>query len=283
MGSINSPEKTSAQLLNLLQQPSTTSRKKDNGRLVIIGGSKLFHGAAIWAVKTASRLADLVFFSSVQNVLETAQKALLADFIPVMPHELTAYANEADVILIGPGLLRNLTTRRLTKRVLRRWTNKPIVIDAGSLQTIEPKFLKPNHILTPNIHEYLHLFSVNQKEKKFLEQNRLEKVVSHVQKKAGSFGGIVLLKGKTDVIAAPNKVYLNQTGHEGMTKGGTGDVLAGLVAALCCHNPPLLAAAAGAYLNGLAGEELAKKQGFVYNASDLCNQLPLTWKKSLKK
>lgn len=64
-----------------------------------------------------------------------------------------------------------------------------------------------------------------------------------------------------------------------MTKGGTGDVLAGLIAALYCKNDAFLAAAAGSYINKKAGDSLFKKVGYYFNASDLVDKIPRVMKK----
>ena len=97
------------------------------------------------------------------------------------------------------------------------------------------------------------------------------------EKKAGKYSCTILLKGSTDIICDSEKCALNKTGNEGMTKGGTGDVLAGLVAALACKNDCFTATAAGAFICGLSGDELYKKVGTFFNASDLCEQIPGTF------
>jgi NAD(P)H-hydrate repair Nnr-like enzyme with NAD(P)H-hydrate dehydratase domain len=66
-----------------------------------------------------------------------------------------------------------------------------------------------------------------------------------------------------------------------MTKGGTGDVLAGLVAALACKNELYLAATAGSYFNKKAGEALFEKVGYNFNASDLADEIPVVMKQLL--
>jgi len=87
------------------------------------------------------------------------------------------------------------------------------------------------------------------------------------------------LKGKSDFISDGKKLYENTTGNVGMTKGGTGDVLAGLIGALAATNDNLTAALAGTYLNGLAGDRLYEKVGTFYNAEDLVGAVGEVWKK----
>ena len=64
-----------------------------------------------------------------------------------------------------------------------------------------------------------------------------------------------------------------------MTKGGTGDVLAGLVASLACKNDLLLSAKVGSFLNKKAGEYLFEKMGYYFNSTDLVNEIPVVMKK----
>jgi NAD(P)H-hydrate epimerase len=84
----------------------------------------------------------------------------------------------------------------------------------------------------------------------------------------------IVLKGVEDVVCDKKECVVSKTGNEGMTKGGTGDVLAGLIAALYCKNDAFLAAAAGVYLNGLAGDRLYTMVGPYFNSSDLVMELP---------
>ena len=92
------------------------------------------------------------------------------------------------------------------------------------------------------------------------------------------FGCTILLKGVKDYIFTKKNIWMNETGNEGMTKGGTGDVLAGLVSALYCKNEAEIAACVGAYVNGLAGDRLKERVGIYYNASDLVEEIPYVLK-----
>lgn len=269
--------------LKKLYLPSPDSHKGENGRLLIIGGSHLFHGASLWALKTASRIVDLVFYYSIPQNLKIAQKALLFDFITVPRLQLDDYLNEAEAVLIGPGLSREKTTKTLTDKLLKKFPQKRFVIDAGSLQMMDKKLLNQNHLITPHLMEFKRLFNPPEKEIKQLETNQItiNQKAKIVQKYSRKHGCIILLKGPTDIITSPNEWKYNTTGNEGMTKGGTGDILAGLVAAFACKNNAFLAACAGAYINGLAGDHLKEKIGVFYNASDLCEEIPRTLKSLL--
>ncbi len=94
--------------LKNLYKPSLDSHKGQNGKLLIIGGSHLFHAASLWALKIASRMVDMVFYSSVPENNEIVQRAKdeFRDGIVVRRDDLDHYMKEADCILIGPGMNR---------------------------------------------------------------------------------------------------------------------------------------------------------------------------------
>ena len=140
------------------------------------------------------------------------------------------------------------------------------VLDATALKLISPKQLHSNCIVTPHAGEFLFLF----------KQKPTKKNLKELSKKLGC---IIVLKGKTDLIADNGKIYYNYTGNQGMTKGGTGDILSGMIAAFACKNPLLLSCLAACYLNGFAADLLKKEKGLLYNAKDLLEKIPEAKKK----
>jgi NAD(P)H-hydrate epimerase len=179
--------------------------------------------------------------------------------------EIEDYIKESDAVLIGPGLMRENETKALTEKFIKKFPEKCWVIDAGSLQMMNKELIPKNSILLPHAREFKRLFGIKASPES-------------VAKMAKKYHCIILLKGPADYIYSPSECKINTTGNEGMTKGGTGDVLAGLVAAFACKNDPFLAACAGAYINGLAGDRLKKRVGAYFNASDLANEIPATLK-----
>jgi len=101
---------------------------------------------------------------------------------------------------------------------------------------------------------------------------------SNVEEFAKAYSCIVLLKGQVDVASNGKEVREIEGGNAGMTKGGTGDVLAGLIAALACTNDPWKATLAGSFINKKAGDDLFASVGPFFNATDLANQIPKTMK-----
>lgn len=253
-----------------LYKPPKNSHKGQNGKLTIIGGSHLFHGASLWALKIASRIVDMVYYSSIPENNQIAQKlkSEIYDFICVPRKQVGDYIEESDAVLLGPGLMREKETTTLTKKLLFQFPHKKWVIDAGSLQMMEAEWLKklPQVIITPHQKEFQRLFNLRRG------------AVPAPAAMAKQYGCIIVLKGPTDIICSPTECVINTTGNQGMTKGGTGDCLAGLIAALACKNDLFLASAAGTFINGYAGDQLYQKVGPYFNASDLCDQIPKTMK-----
>lgn len=255
-----------------MKLPAKKSHKRENGRLLIISGSKKYYGALLYALLAASRLVDLIYvFSTKENLrLINFWKQKTAEFMPV--ENLKQIRSDIDAILIGPGLGISRKTKRLVSWVLK--SGKRAVLDADALSVLDKGLLKllgPHHILTPHRGEFRRVFKVSGNS-------------SSVKKFAKLCHCTIVLKGHVDIIGTPTgQLNYNQTGNAGMTKGGTGDVLSGLIAALFCKNDAFTAAAAGAYINGRAGDELYKKVGPFYDAEDLAEQVPKTMWKMIRK
>ena len=250
-----------------LRLPPPKSHKGQNGKLLIIGGSALFHGAPLLAAKTASRICDYVFFASTpeNNQLVKKLKSRLSTFIAVPQKELSTYIGQADCILIGTGLGATEKTKKLTESLLRKYPAKKWVIDADSLKIADPKFLPKNCVVTPHKKEFEMLFDCPPS-------------TENVIKMAKKFWAIIVLKGKVDVICTPTECKFNYTGNSGMTKGGTGDVIAGMLAGFACKNDLFLSSCAATFINGLAGDRLFERVSYFFNAEDLSEEVPPTLK-----
>ena len=265
-----------------LYVPPPSSHKGQNGKLLIIAGSKLFHAASLWPLKLASRIVDMVYYSSIpenNQIVQEAKKAF-QDGIVIRRDQIDNYIAEADCVLIGPGLPREEgvregddDTQELTERLLKKYANKRWVIDGGSLQVMKPEWIPKGAILTPHRREFDQLFQTQNHNSKV---KSLEELVNYY---ALTYQCVILLKGKEDVVCSPEQCWVVEGGNSGMTKGGTGDVLAGLVAALYCKNEAFLSAVAGSFINKRAGDELFQKQGYWFNSSDLVEQIPQTMKR----
>ena len=105
--------------------------------------------------------------------------------------------------------------------------------------------------------------------------NNIEKRCKEVRKISSELNAVIVLKGKKDIICYSKRTKINNTGNPGMTVGGTGDVLAGIIGGLVAQKNDLFeAATAGAYINGLAGDFAAEKMGYNLLATDLLEWIP---------
>lgn len=261
-------------LLKQLYVPAKDSRKGENGKVLIIGGSDLFHSPAFWAFEIASKIVDMVYFSStdLNNEILKSLKTKFINGIIVPRGRVDDYAEDADSILIGPGLPRpdgeekgDDDTKALTENLLRKYPNKKWVVDGGSLQVINPEILSKTSIITPNKKEF----------KKLFEEDATRENVGNFAKK---FGITILIKGEEDYVCDENNCMVVKGGNAGLTKGGTGDVLAGLTAAFYAKNDAFISAAAASFINKKAGESLEKNVGIYFNASDLIGEIPKVMK-----
>lgn len=273
----------SASSIKKIYYPRKNSNGEDNGQITIIGGSSLFHGPPIFAIRTASRIVDMVFFACPQRVLRDVAanlKSQVGSFIWIPWGEVEDYVKKSDAVLLGPGLMRahsektnnNGTidgaykfSRIVTKALLLKFPDKKWVIDAGSLQVMDPEWIPENAILTPNRKEYKMLFG-----------NKNPEVVAKKHK------CILVLKGPITYVYSGKGNLEVHGGNAGMTKGGTGDTMAGLTVALLAKNEPFLAATVGSYVVKAAGDALYKRVGVYFNADDLANEVPTTLYRLLK-
>jgi len=271
-------------ILKKLYVPLPDSHKGQNGKLLLISGSKLFHSSSLWALKVASRIVDMVFYSSVDENNEIVKEAKkeFRDGIVVPRSKVEEYVQEADCILIGSGLPRKEgkekgddDTKILTETLLKKYPKKKWVLDGGSLQTINPEIIPPNSIITPHSREFKTLFG-------------MEASKESIEAMSKKYTIVIVTKGPTDIVCPPFDSAQGKTrcvrvsgGNAGMTKGGTGDVLAALIASFYCKNEAFLSACAGSYINKKAGESLYKKMGYYFNSSDLADEIPKIMKNLL--
>lgn len=260
-----------------LAVPLKGSHKGQNGRLLVIGGSHLFHAASLWSLTVASRIVDLVHYCSVPENNELV-KHEFRNGIVVPREDIASYIEEDDCILIGPGMTRDDETKKLTDTLLQKYPQKQWVVDAGSLQMMDLHIIPKNAILTPHHQEFALLWEKHATRDMRQEASDEDKIKDFAKKHQC----IVLLKGDKDIVCnASGECRGISGGNPGMTKGGTGDVLAGLIAALACKNDPFLATIAGSFINKKAGDALYESVGPFFNATDLTNQIPVTMKKLL--
>jgi hydroxyethylthiazole kinase-like uncharacterized protein yjeF len=249
--------------LKKLYEPPKSSHKGQNGKLLVIGGSRRYHGAPVFSLLAARRFVDLMYFYPGEpdpHLISAVKRIPEAMVVEDLRH--TA---EMDCVLFGIGLAEAKFDVGFVLEYARS-----VVVDGDGLKLVKGK-VPAGSILTPHEGEFRMLFG--------MEGNR-----KNVERMAKEHDCVILKKDPiADIISDGKRTYLNKIHNQGMTKGGTGDVLAGLIAALACKNDPFVAAAAGAYLNGYAGNLLMKKYGYNFCASDLADELAPALKDLRKK
>jgi NAD(P)H-hydrate epimerase len=272
------------------------SHKGMNGRILIIGGSTLFHAASLWAAEVASQFVDMLHYSSTTENSEifVKLKSQFRNGIIVQRKDLPSYVEEDDAILIGPGMVRDDRptqdpvinsfedilkiqdeveyTRSITYYLLHTYPDKRFVIDAGALQMMNPEWLltlKQPPIITPHQGEFERLFEENVTELS-LDQKK-EKVKQYAKK----YKCVILLKAITDIISDGNEVYTVDGGNAGLTKGGSGDILAGLTVSLFSKNESVQSAILASFIVKSAADKLSEHQGNWYNMAALLSSIPV--------
>jgi NAD(P)H-hydrate epimerase len=173
---------------------------------------------------------------------------------------------------MGPGLGLNAETQKFVNACVKaiETAGKPLLLDADGLKAFAEfkRPLKVPLVLTPHAGEYTILTG-----RKLPEH--VEERIAEVQKTAAELEAVILLKGQVDIVCDGARVKLNFTGNPGMTVGGTGDVLSGIVGALLAQNTDAFeAAVAGAFVNGVAGDFVAGNIGYHLVATDLLEWIP---------
>ncbi|MFQ5452240.1 MAG: NAD(P)H-hydrate dehydratase [Candidatus Paceibacterota bacterium] len=276
------PEQTINDTIRTFNAPAKRSHKGQNGRLLVIGGSSLFHSAVLWSAQVASHFVDLVHFSSTKEneKIFINLKSKFTNGIVIKQEHLEKYVEEDDCVLLGPGMLRKapfspnnevIYTKEITHKLLTNFPRKRFVIDAGALQMLDLSLLssmKVKPILTPQTAEFTRLFNID------LEDKSLDEKSSIVKHTARDHNCVILLKSVEDIISDGNKTVIVKGGNEGLTKGGSGDVLAGLTSAFYTKNYALIAATLASYILNTTAEELARTNSRFYTTSDLVTLIP---------
>jgi NAD(P)H-hydrate epimerase len=170
---------------------------------------------------------------------------------------------------------KNDNTSYIVNYLLKKYPAKKWVIDGGALQEVDSGLITKSCILTPHHKEFEGLIARAIKRPGLLSEGQaLSKDCADLSQTLKNC--TILLKGQTDIVCQGDRYVKISGGNAGMTKGGTGDVLAGLVAALYTKNDSWTAATVASWVNKQAGDELYKRVGPYFNAADLAREIPLT-------
>jgi len=241
------------------------------GHALVVGGSRSYVGAPIFTAKAAlhsgSGLVTLAIPEGIYPMAATQFPEALffplpeekdGSFSKEAIEELTPRLQQYDCIAVGPGMSRFKGGEEWFVTLLQGLTNQPIVIDADALYLLRNnlKFLQHHHgpvICTPHPGEMATLIGKSVKE---IEENRIEIARTFAEE----YQVLLLLKGHRSIIATPDgEIYINPYGHDALGKGGSGDVLTGLITSFLAQGAsPLNAVLAASFLHAKSGEEQAK-------------------------
>ena len=294
--SITDIEKT---ISELLPKRNEQGEKRDQGCALIISGSKDMPGATALCTKAALRSgAGLVTLAAPRGIVPIVQAKLSEPvFISLEKSgkrfnekcgdrescegceflmdrhvpELLKSASYQQAVAIGPGLGQKQETRTAVRNFVTR-CSAPMVIDADGLNSLTPQelsLIKTPCVLTPHKREFARLFGE-------LPQDASQ-IPEFLSKKAKDFNKTILLKGSPILIATPDgEIFAVPAANSGLAKGGSGDVLTGIIVAMLAQGVSAEnATVLGACLHQKAGEKAREKFGaFSMLPSDVIECLP---------
>lgn len=227
-----------------------TIHKWSSGAVLVVGGSPGLAGAAVLTARAALEAgAGYVRVATSDDV--AALVAAADPSLTTMRWDLEAVMAEADrfdVLVLGPGLGRSPEARDVVAGLLDRWS-KPLVLDADGITLADPAALsgtKADLVMTPHAGEFRSLTDA---------EPGLDAVVALAE----GMGGVVVMKGNPTIVAGSDRWVVTSGGPELATLG-TGDVLAGMIAAFSARGlDPETAARSAAHRHGRAGAALGRR------------------------
>ena len=272
-----------------LSPRDAAASKRDYGRVVVAGGAAGMAGApalaAMAALKSGAGLVELLVPETVVTIAASFDPCVMTHGLPAdaggfaaaAAGPLVARLAGADAAVVGPGIGRTAAVRDI---VLRLWREipGPAVFDADALWALspaDPSELRVHagpRVLTPHAGELARLVGRDPAVVTAADRPVLEEAAAAL---AAAVDAVVVLKGAGTVVAAAEHRASNETGNPGMATAGTGDVLAGVIAALMGQGlTPFDAARLGAWVHGRAGDAAAADLGQAsMTARDLLDRL----------
>lgn len=276
------PRRVTTALLRKWPLPVTaaTDGKEQRGRVLIIGGSASIPGAAMLAATASlrvgagklhvatSRQAALALAIALPEAKVSGLSANHRGEIVTLSREVASAAEDADAVLVGPGMEATPATRRIAAAVLRRAI--AVVLDAGALQGGMSSSRAGALVLTPHLGEMAALLNIS-----------AEEVTAHpvglAHALARQIDAVVVLKSADTIIAdADGHVWVHTGGSAGLGTSGSGDVLAGVICGLIAQGAaPNQAAVWAVALHGRAGEALSREVGNTgFLAREIARRIP---------
>lgn len=254
------------------------THKGTYGTLLAICGSEFMTGAAYFAAMGALRSGvGLLHLAAPRSVLPILQSKLNEPVFVPLDLVREKLAGGFDAVLFGCGCGKSAVNAELLAYLMQNVTS-PLILDADGINLLAENIhllkLNQNVILTPHPAEFARISGLTVAE---VQSDRIKAAKSF----AAEYNCFVVLKGARTVIAAPDgRFAVNSSGNPGMAKGGSGDILAGIISSLCAQHWDLFTAAVTAvYIHGAAGDLCAaelSEAGML--PSDILDKIPLIFK-----
>ena len=261
------------------------SDKRTNGRVLVIGGSKDFHGAPALAYSASYAMLAALRSGAGYVSAFVPESAVLANR-RVSPNVIVrAFSGDAlserdvepiskavahfDSVVIGPGLGRDEESLSAANNIIRatQKLGKSLVIDADAITAIKSQRLKGTAVITPNRREFEPVWGSLPRS--------TQGIAKRVLQAAQGTGACVLLKGHTTIVSDGHAIKMIQSGSAALGTMGTGDVLSGMIAGFAAENHNIFRSAiAGAYLHSAIGDTLHRKIGDRILATDVIKNIP---------
>ena len=279
-----------------LPDPSHAGDKNSRGRVLLVGGSMFVPGALrltgeavlrsgagklqIATVDAGAMHLGVLVPEAAMIGLPTGEDGEIGDDAAAKLQNAARYCN---ALLIGPGMVSQPSARALIEGLLSELgEDQTAILDAAAISCARP--LAPliaarqgRTILTPHYGEMARLTGAS-------EEEIAEDPVACAQAAAGTFDAVIVLKADETVIAAPGgETLIYGSDCVGLATGGSGDVLAGVIAGLAARGAdPMTAAAWGVWLHGEAGQAVAQRVGPIgFLARDLSGEIPMLMARAL--
>jgi NAD(P)H-hydrate epimerase len=240
---------TKNEIAGIVKPRNNFAHKGTYGHALLIAGNTGKMGAALLAAKACLRSgAGLVTLNIPATALNIVQTALPEAMCSMREEEVETA--KFTTIGIGPGLGTKEDAAQVLLGILQNF-KKPIVIDADALNIISANLdwlhlVPAGSIITPHPKEFERLFGSF--------DNELDRINKAIEVSRGQ-DIVIVLKGHNTLVAYKGAGWFNTTGNAGMAKGGSGDILTGIITAFLAQGyPGLNAALAGVYVHGLAGD-----------------------------
>jgi NAD(P)H-hydrate epimerase len=261
----------------------TSSKKGDNGTVLVVGGNNIYHGAPILASLSALRSGTDLVFTAVPrtNIVSVRSHSPNIIALPLSTDELTTRSakwllsnlpKKPDAAAIGMGMTITNSAALTTLIVGLQSIGTKLLLDASALVPETLKVISgTNAVITPHPGEYRRIFEQD------VGSNQNEQI-SNICKLSEKYGITIVLKGFTNFISSffdnDVRIALVSRTTPAMTVGGCGDVLSGLISGFLTKLNPFEASVLGIYFNGLAANKVYDHVGLHMMATDLLEKLP---------